>query len=514
MGEEGARLTCRCRGATCGVCLVWNLKLVIASGLLLACGVQNTGMSPNHQTDRRALDALDPTIFQIQGLESENILRGLKQELLVGESFSGVDYIRVLRRFGPLERGAALVGSTILGQFPRIRRLIALQAGVLRYLRPPLYVEEKVDGYNVRIVNHDGRLVVFTRGGNVCPFTNDRLGDLLPVKRALALLNENPGLVLAGEVAGVGSPYNRGFPRFIDKDVQFFAFDLFRSGVEAQRIPVDLKWGLFRKYRIPTVPLLGVLGELAVANGQIESERGRGGEGEGEDAELTGDVPYDRSFSVQQIDQLMAMVQSVQERGGEGVVLKSGAESQKSDEQYKYICPRYVIDHVGSASHLLTELDDSFFIQRFFRSAFAINEFLEAASAGRICLADGGQRCRPRFEEGKGMMTPGAGIPAGDEAYLDSFYLSLGRAVMEPLLGSIRSVQGGEPVKDLFRVRFRTLLAAREMLDLMRRLDMKVRFRGIHQDSLDFMYVLRFEKIHDSVTQRIDGCLQGVALLD
>ena len=38
----------------------------------------------------------------------------------------------------------------------------------------------KVDGYNVRIVRLAGRLVPFTRGGFVCPFTDDRLADVSP----------------------------------------------------------------------------------------------------------------------------------------------------------------------------------------------------------------------------------------------------------------------------------------------------------------------------------------------
>lgn len=82
-------------------------------------------------------------------------------------------------------------------------------------------VEEKMNGFNVRIIKYDGKLIAITRGGHVCPYSTERIQTLLDND----FFDDHPDLVLHGEMVGPDNPY-------VPKDIynieslEFFVFDI------------------------------------------------------------------------------------------------------------------------------------------------------------------------------------------------------------------------------------------------------------------------------------------------
>ncbi len=134
------------------------------------------------------------------------------------------EYLRLSDGYRRLARGTAVFGSSIVAGYPGIGRILALRQGLQEHFRERFWVEEKVNGYNVRIFRLQQQLVALTRGGFYCPFTTDRIPDLLDV----SLFERHPDLIVCAEVAGPGQPYLESAPSFVAEDVQLFVFDLMR----------------------------------------------------------------------------------------------------------------------------------------------------------------------------------------------------------------------------------------------------------------------------------------------
>ena len=111
-----------------------------------------------------------------------NITEGLWNESLedhsiIPDEFDGITYYRIVKKVGVLKKGTVVTDSGIIYDFPRIARIMHLENGIKQAFNNPFYVEEKVDGYNVRIVKVQDQVFAFTRGSYVCPFSTDRLVD-------------------------------------------------------------------------------------------------------------------------------------------------------------------------------------------------------------------------------------------------------------------------------------------------------------------------------------------------
>jgi len=141
---------------------------------------------------------------------------------VVCDEYDGVVFYRVTKKIGVLEKGAIITEEGVVLDFPRIARILHLENGLHKIYSHPFYVEEKVDGYNLRIVRIQGRVLAFSRGAYVCPFSTDRVTDFIDVK---SVFDENPGLIICGEFAGPDNPYNIEHPPYVKEDVRFFAFD-------------------------------------------------------------------------------------------------------------------------------------------------------------------------------------------------------------------------------------------------------------------------------------------------
>ncbi len=174
---------------------------------------------------------------------------------VVEDEFEGIRYVRFRDSARGFRRGTVVFenGDVVLG-FPYIKRVVQLERGIKRVFKNrPFYVEEKVDGYNVRVVKVRDKVLALTRGGFLCPFTTERILDFINEEFFRDYLN----LVLVGEMAGPESPYLVEGPPYVKEDIQFFLFDIQEKGT-GRSIPAEERYKLAEEYGIPQVERFGL----------------------------------------------------------------------------------------------------------------------------------------------------------------------------------------------------------------------------------------------------------------
>lgn len=151
----------------------------------------------------------------------------------------------------------------IVRGFPKISRTLLLYPALTKQFSScrKVVVEEKMNGYNVRVALVGDALVGLTRGGFVCPYTTEKANDLI----GLEFFRDNPELVLCGEMVGPDSPY---VPKsFYDiESLEFFVFDI-REKITGKPMPVMKRRELMEEYGIKSVRLFG---EFDVNEAHIE----------------------------------------------------------------------------------------------------------------------------------------------------------------------------------------------------------------------------------------------------
>ncbi|MDR4498823.1 MAG: RNA ligase [Candidatus Scalindua sp.] len=256
----------------------------------------------------------------------------LEEHKVVADEFDGIPYYRFVKKVGILEKGSVIAGSDIIFNFPRIARILQLENGIKMTFAKPFYVEEKVDGYNVRIAKIEDTVLAFTRGSYVCPFSTDRLVNFFNIEK---FFTENPNLIICGEIAGPGNPYNREFPSYVTDDVEFFAFDI-RVKNTNREVRTEERYRLFDKYRIPTVTRYG-----KYASSKSDREK------------------------------IKRNLKELNEKGCEGIVLKPTDSAEKT---VKYVTLDSCHRDMKVTSSLMMETPAEFFTQRIVRAVFYLLE--------------------------------------------------------------------------------------------------------------------------------------------
>lgn len=137
--------------------------------------------------------------------------------------------------------------------FPKIPRALILYPGIAAHFSTceKVDVEEKMNGYNVRVALIDDEIAGLTRGGFVCPYTTEKACEL--VGRDFFL--QHPDLVLCGEMVGPDSPY---VPKSIYdiESLEFFVFDI-REKLTGKPMPLKNRRRLVDEYGLRSVRLFG-----------------------------------------------------------------------------------------------------------------------------------------------------------------------------------------------------------------------------------------------------------------
>lgn len=261
---------------------------------------------------------------------SDSELKALfEKEALQHFSFEGEEFVRLSQDYKKLYRGTVFYDGGILTGYPHIMRIVHLTKGLSRYLKSSrFFVEEKVDGYNVRIARIKGKTIAFTRGGFICPFTTDRITDLIDI----SFFDRYPGYVLCGEVVGPGSPYNTEFIPYIKEDVVFFVFDVIKSN------------GTF---------LLPDERVITLQDFKMEQVRRWG------------------PFDITHLKEIKEIVLHLDKEEREGIVIKT----LKNEKALKYVTLSSCLRDLKATTHLISEIPAGFYIQRIMRALFFCHEF-------------------------------------------------------------------------------------------------------------------------------------------
>lgn len=259
------------------------------------------------------------------------------------EEFDGIAYCRFADDWHGIARGTVVVAGSVVPTYPHIGRILALRQGLASNFSAPVVAEEKLDGYNVRLVRVGRRLLAFTRGGYVCPFTADRIEDL---GNFHPLFDARPDLVVCGEVVGPNNPYIDTAVPQVQNDVQFFVFDLMRLDTPGF-VPLPDRDAL-----LDTAPI-----RRAPSFGQV--------------------APNEHA-------KIRRLVTDLDARGAEGIIFKPIGAGVR----LKYVTPARNFEDIALDAGLLDELPGEFFTGRIERLVFSLAELTPRQSmdawAGRL----------------------------------------------------------------------------------------------------------------------------------
>lgn len=292
-----------------------------------------------------------PQVEKDLGLEKGKVAEAVgRRNVTLIEDYS-VPYLRFTKEVGKAEAGTVAFLTDKLQYirgFPKIRRAMFLKSSLKKHFKDKVQAEEKMDGYNVRVASVDGKIVAVTRGGLVCTYTTERIREELGRN---AFFEDNPGLMLCGEVVGLMNPYQmKSYPEA--RDFGYFVFDIRdrRTG-EARETKERAK--LIDKYKLPSVKNFGV-------------------------------------FSTKDGEKLLKLVRQLGKDRREGLVLKDPAMKT----QVKYTANQSTNSDLRYAFKFFFDYGQPFFFRRLIREAFQTYELgltgaeldKEASDLGRSML--------------------------------------------------------------------------------------------------------------------------------
>jgi RNA ligase, Pab1020 family len=178
-----------------------------------------------------------------------------------------------------LEDGTVLIDNhgsfELVRGFPKIKRAMLLEPALKNRFSEleSVAVEEKMNGYNVRVVDYKGKLIAFTRSGHVCPYSTERVQNFL--KRDF--FKDNTDIVVYGEMVGPENPYVQKYVYDIES-LDFFVFDM-RYKNTGEALSVSRRRELVKEYGFNQTKLFGEFGisEATEKITQIIKELGKKG---------------------------------------------------------------------------------------------------------------------------------------------------------------------------------------------------------------------------------------------
>jgi putative ATP-dependent DNA ligase len=174
-------------------------------------------------------------------------------------NYRGLKYVVLRRDIGKYYEGTLVIktrqGYRIIPGYPHIRRAVILSKALSRHFIDKVVVEEKMNGYNVRVFMIDNDIYAATRGGYICPYTTHKIR--WKYEAALVSLLESLGenAIIVGEAVGPGNPYTRYYyPEAGEWD--FFVFDIY---VHDTPIHIDKRVQLVESHGLRNVRRLGLV---------------------------------------------------------------------------------------------------------------------------------------------------------------------------------------------------------------------------------------------------------------
>ena len=195
-------------------------------------------------------------VSQLLDIPSERLEEAYWKGIIKTYQKQGLDAIQFRKGLRKIEAGTMVIDGDeieVVRGFPKIRRTLLLYPALEKHFPDEVAVEEKMNGYNVRIALVDHRIIAFTRGGYVCPFTTRKANQILDLDK---FFQDHPEKVICGEMVGTLNPYVSHYYPEIGK-LGFRIFDV-REKLTNTPLPVMVKRELLLDYGLEPVRLLGV----------------------------------------------------------------------------------------------------------------------------------------------------------------------------------------------------------------------------------------------------------------
>ncbi len=197
-------------------------------------------------------DALNLSPPAAGRLEERNILRSA---FIKHPFFPDVlEAYKLEKKFGEFEEGTFIArtidGLAVVRGYPKIRRALTLYPTIKKHFKGEVAIEEKMNGYNVRIVHFGKNIYALTRRGFICPYSTEKSRELINFD----FFKDNPGLMLCSEAVGEESPFVSKKIYGI-KNLDFFVFDI-RERRTNRALPIKLKEKLSEEYGFKIAQIL------------------------------------------------------------------------------------------------------------------------------------------------------------------------------------------------------------------------------------------------------------------
>jgi len=260
----------------------------------------------------------------------EDLKSSLKRKILEAIGKGRVEKKDGIYRFtesigDEVPRGTVVIGKRVVYGYPKIRRIFSLENGVKRNLdEKELWIEEKIDGFNLRAVYEGGKLYCISRGGFLDYFATEKMAGFPEIIR---FFSKYPKLVLHFEMIG-NTPYTPPTKEF---DVRYFVFDI--GNGKNEFVDCVERMHLCEKHGLSAVPFLGHLKGLDVKK-------------------------------------LKEIAVSLDKRGGEGMVMRQ----DNPRKLLKFVVPSSDIRDLDQNAAQIFDMPIGFMKQRVFRSAISISE--------------------------------------------------------------------------------------------------------------------------------------------
>jgi putative ATP-dependent DNA ligase len=173
--------------------------------------------------------------------------------------YGAISYSRYTERSHEHDRGTVILHGgnhdRVIKDYPHIARVYRLHEGINRFFGSDyFFAEEKLDGYNVRIIKHNNEIVAVTRGGFICPFSTEWVQYWRGSFRLDDFFVMHPDRIICAEFVG-DNPYNSKRDISIPSGLSFFCFDIMRN--DGKLIPVNDKYEIFGMLNLPQVRSFG-----------------------------------------------------------------------------------------------------------------------------------------------------------------------------------------------------------------------------------------------------------------
>jgi putative ATP-dependent DNA ligase len=282
-------------------------------------------------------DFIEFELPKILHLNPEQLKGSLKRGIIKFYSDYGLDAIQIRKNIGKIEAGTMVcLGNPVevIRGFPKIRRTLMLEPVLKKHFNSEIALEEKMNGYNVRIARVNNKILAFTRGGFICPYTTKKANELMDMEE---FFNHHPHLVICGEMVGTDNPYVSQYYPEIGK-LGFRIFDV-REKLTNQPFSILKKRKLLEEYGLPPVRLLGT---------------------------------YDTHDAA---DEILNIVRKLGEEDREGVVMK---DPEMQIQPLKYTSSQAHASELKYAFSYPFDLGQAFFFSRVIREGFQSFEMDES----------------------------------------------------------------------------------------------------------------------------------------